>query len=402
MKNVFEMRLGTSMEDPAKIIEVQQKISELLDTNRFRQDELKQEFAEMGAWAVPGLINSLYVYMHRLKNDEGGQLMMAELISAQAGSNEAARELIFRTGVVESPFSVTRAVALCALESLEWKPNPDQVALINRRLAEAKRLGDQVKERDLYRLLALSQDDKQLDQLIKACKEWMKAQRHFGELLVHIVKNYPRQAEQIITKVLLAAPDVVDRGGKDKGIAEELAVLGPFLASQDGLDVDLLLAISKNVLSDMNPPRHKGVEYLWYESLKSAKKNKSSLQLEDLKRYGEQVKQWGEQYFSPDGRQTLYRYWFRAAGEVDWVDYVIQETRSNDDTWGVYATLQLMYLGEEKRNRAAANAMNVLKKEHPDRVADATEIHDLLKNGKQVPRGWIPKKPTEPSNLGRA
>jgi len=385
MYKVFEMNQSSNFDDPAKIIEVQQKVRELLEANRFRQDEIKKEMAELGPWAVPGLVNSLYVYMHLFKDNSDAQLMIADLISAQAQDNNAAAELIFRTGVVESPFAVSRNVALRALETLEWKPNKEQISLVKSRIKEAQRLGDQIKEVDLNRLLAISGDDQELPGLMEVYRRLMTDQHEFGGMLAMLVQKYPQKAKMIVIDVLQTAEQLYT---KDKNIADHIAkALGPISADQRWLETDMMLEVSQEVLTKKNSgsKSHKSLEFVWNEVVKSSKFDNSLQKREFFNTFGQKVQQAGKNIRSEDARFTIYRYWFEAAGRSGGVDYICDEAFAPDDEWGFFAVVQLFFL--EERNSELGNTLQKLKSSRPQRWNNANDLFIRIKSGKPMPSG---------------
>lgn len=359
--------------DPNQAIEIQQNVEELLGANRQRQAGLRREILEQGAWALPGLINATYVWMNRLEGEQS-QEMLADLMAQLARDNVAAEGLLFRAGILETPFAVPRSIARRALEKLNWQPSEKNAQQIARKISESKTLDDIQTSLDLYALLLGTGSEKGLAEALELCKNWIRRRPRplgqAGDLLALLTHFFPSQTEKILTEVILAAKGMY----KDANIAKKL--LDPIRSYSpaqsippDWLEEGILLRVSAQVLRKINPPRHTTVEYLWIYAVKDYKDKKPESWQELLETVGEQVQQ--------KNHETIYRYWHRAVREVNEVAYLVQHVQSKNDQWGTQAALQLFFC-RDKRAKQAKQALGDLQKENPTRFAYAKDLYDII------------------------
>lgn len=377
MDKIFEpgaVELADPIGDPNRAIEIQQNVEKLLGANRQRQAGLRREILEQGAWALPGLINATYVWMNRLEGEQS-QEMLADLMAQLAQDNAAAVNLLFRAGILETPFAVPRSIARRALEKLNWQPSEKNAQQIARKISESKTLDDIQTVLDLYALLLGTGSEKGLVEALELCKNWIRRSLdQAGDLLALLTHFFPSEAERILAEVILAAKDAHAEAYKDANIAK--ALLDPIRSyppaksiPPNWLEEGILLRVSAQVLGKISPPRHTTVEYLWIYAVKDYKDKKPESWQELLETVGEQIQQ--------ENHETVFRYWFLALNEVNEVAYIVRHAQSKNDQWGTQAALQLFFC----RDKRARQALGDLQKENPTRFAHAEDLYDRLTSG---------------------
>lgn len=357
--------------DPNRAIEIQQHVEELLGANRQRQAGLRREILEHGAWALPGLINATYVWMNRLEGEQS-QEMLADLMAQLAQDNAAAVDLLFRAGILETPFAVPRSIARRALEKLNWQPSEKNAQQIARKISESKTWDDIQTVLDLYALLLGTGSEKGLAEALELCKNWIRRSLdQAGDLLALLTHFFPSEAERILAQVILAAKDAHAEAYKDVNIAK--ALLDPIRSYSPAqsippswLEEGVLLRVSTQVLGKITPPRHTTVEYLWMYAVKDYKDKKPQSWQELLETVGEQVQQ--------KNHETVCRYWLRAVREVNEIGYLAQQARVRNETYGAMAALQLFFCRDER----ARQELGDLQKENPTRFVRAEELYDRI------------------------
>jgi len=362
MNRVFQPGAGDLGIDPNQTIEIQQKVKELLEANRQRQQGLKQEIQERGAWALPGLINATYVWMNQLE-DESSQEMIAVLMARLAQDNPAAVDLLFRDGVLGAPFPIPQSIARRALERLDWKPHGKDAQRLKREIASYKELDDTQTMLDLYALLLRTGSERDFSSALGQCEDWARRSlKQSGDLLALLTRLSPSQAEKILTNIILTVKDKYN----DENIAKALLTpLRPILPAwlQDGV----LLRVSVSVLRQVRTHRHTTVEYLWMYATEDCQSKNLQLWQELLGILGDQIQQ--------ERTETLYRYWFRAVGEVNEMDYIVKQTRAKADLWGTMAALQLFF---QRRSGLAKQALKDLEIENSVRYNHAKDKYDWI------------------------
>jgi len=366
--------------DPNRAIEIQQKVEELLGANRQRQAGLRREILEQGAWALPGLINATYVWMNRLEGEQS-QKMLADLMAQLAQDNTAAVDLLFRAGILETPFAVPRSIARRALENLKWEPSKNDARQITDRISESNKLDDIQAVLDLYALLLGIRSEDGFNGALELCKKWIRRPlKQAGDLLALLTRWFPSRAERILTEVILATKDA----RKDRSTAE--ALLDPLRPiPPTWLQEGVLLRVSVDVLRQIRTHRHTTIEYLWIYAAESCKRENPQLWQEILESLGEQVQQ--------EGTPDICRYWFRAVCEVNEVGYTDQQARGKNEQWGTIAALQLFF--RQSRNKQARQALKDLRAENLDRYNRASELYESITSGQ--PPDWEDfEGPSEP------
>jgi len=377
MNKVFEpgaVELADPRGDPNQAIEIQQKVKELLGANPQRRQGLEQEIQERGAWALPGLVNATYVWMNELA-DEPAQEMIAALMARLAQDNPAAVDLLFRNGVLGTPFPIPQSIARRALERLDWKPGEGDTRRLEQEIKNYSKFDDIQTMLDLYALLLRTGSQRDYSSALNQCKDWARRSlKQSGELLALLTRLFPSQAEQALTDIILSVKEAY----KDENMAG--ALLDPLRPIHPAwLQEGILLRVSLAVLRQMK--RHTTVEYLWMYAAKDCREKQPQLWQKIFRDLGERIRK--------EGTENLYRYWFRAVDEVNETDYIVEQTRASDESWGMSATLQLFF--ERRHREQAKQALKDLESENPARYARAEEMYETLiehrKERKEVKRG---------------
>ena len=336
MDKVFEageMEMADLRGDPNRVIEIQRKVEELLEANQQRQAGLRLEIREQGAWALPGLINATYVWMNRLKESPFYQDMLGDLMAQLAKDNPAAVTLLFRAGILETPFAVPRSIAQGALRQLGWKPSEKDAQQLRQRITANLRLNDHPTVLNLHASLLMSGKDQDLSSALKLCKDWARqALDQTGDLLKLLIEGFPDQTERVLTEVFLAVAQARDDAYKDKDIAE--ALLDPLRPIPGKwLEEGIVLRVSTGVLRQLKPPRHTTVEDLWRYAAQDLSSHDSDRWHRLLEPVGQQVAQ--------ERHQDICRYWFRAAGEAGETEYIVSQAKVRIEPYGTMAADQL-------------------------------------------------------------
>ena len=370
MHKVFEpgaVELADPRGDPNQTIEVQQRIKELLhSSNANRREGLKQEIKNRGALALPGLINATYVWMNELEGKQA-QRIVADLMCDLAKGNPVAIGLLFREGVLGTPFVVPRAIARRALDHLDWKPDSQDTQALRDEIKISERLDDVQSIVDLYTLLLRSGTKHDFTSALGLCKTWAKRSlKQSGDLLALLTQRFPDSVQEILTGVFLAAKDAY----RDQNIAETLLQpLRPIPA--DWLHKDTILDLSIQVLGKNTPPRHTTVEYLWCYAAQDLKKQDAKAWKNALDTIGDKIQQ--KNYNKVI--ETIYRYWFRAVADAGNLQYLSKQANSASETWGTLAAVQLFF---NSRQRVVKQALKDLEVENPERYESAYQMFDTL------------------------
>jgi len=330
--------------DPNRVIEIQEKVREFLDANRQRQEGIRQELLEKGAWALPGLINSTYVWMNRLEGDKNIQETLSSLMADLAKDNEAAENLLAKAGVLENPFDIPRSIAGLALVKLDWKPNPEMLRLAKKEIDRQKKLDNIPSVLDLYRILLRSGIESELSGALNECKHWIESSlSSAGPLLLILVQSYPNHVEKILTEIILA----IQEDYKNHSIANMLVEsLQPI--PTEWLSKNILVRVSAKVLDECEPPRHTVIEYLWTGAVQDFKRLSPEIWAQQISKTGEEIQKISKKH-TDDTAESLSRYWFEALAKTGESQPIIEAAFSDDEFWGAAAALQLCF-GEEDRN----------------------------------------------------
>lgn len=375
MHKVFEpseLELADIQGDPNQVFEIQGKVKELLEANRQRRPVLLDEIRGHGAWALPGVINATYVWMKDL-NPKSKQKMMADLMSELAGDNSAASGLLFRAGVLRTPFQIPRAICILALENLDWRPDAKQAGILRREIELADRSGDTQTMLDLYPLLFRLGDGRDQDRAQQLCAQWAESKRaESGVLLRLLVDHFPEQVASIVSDVFSATVHGDDY--KDENLARALShPLRPI--PPDWLENEAILNISREVLSRTSSGRHTAIEYLWCDAAADCKKASADRWRQLMPSVSERVKH--------EASESIARYWYQAVGRAGEIDYLIEQSQSESDPPGGAAALELFFLS--RGSRQAKQGLAELQRLNPDRYQDASDRYELIFPRRKIP-----------------
>lgn len=370
MDKIFEpsaVELADPRGDPNRAVEIQQKVEELLGANRQRQAGLRREILDQEAWALPGLINATYVWMSELEENPEFRETLADLMAGLAQKNPAAVDLLFRAGVLETPFPIPRSIARRALEKLEWEPDEKNAQQLNAKIEEFQRLDDIRTVLDLYALLLGTGSERGFSNAMALCEDWARRSlKQTGDLLVLLIQLFPDRAERTLTSVFLAAKHASPKAYRDENLAN--AILNPLRPIPVAwLQEGVLLQVSENVLPSFKNNRYTVIEYLWRYAVEDCKRKNPRLWQELVEPVGHQVQKMEI--------ETVYRYWFRAVGEVNEMAYIVQQAQSRNNQWGTQAALQLFFQG---RNKQAQQALRDLQVANPQRHSSAGRLYETI------------------------
>ncbi|MFW6082965.1 MAG: hypothetical protein ACOC8C_02815 [Chloroflexota bacterium] len=363
MQKLFEpgaVELADPRGDPNRVIEVQEAVEKLLRANQQRREGIRQELLEQGAWALPGLINATYVWMNDLRQSPHDQDALASLIAELAGDNPAAADLLFRYGILETPFSTPRSIAQKALKEIDWRPSDEDRRKLKKTLDRYRRLEDHQTVVELYDVLLSVHQMDDFSEALDVCKSWArKSLEPAGDLLKLLVQWFPEQATQVFTEVFVAIKDKY----RDKNLARMLLDPLRYGLPTSWLQQGGLLEVSEDVLPHTRSGRHTAVEYLWEYAVCYCRKLKPGLWPDLFDRLHEQVLE--------QSNADIYRYWFEALGKAGEIEYVARQAQADagDETWGIQAALQLLFL--ERSYPSARQALKDLQVDRPSRYDHA-------------------------------
>ncbi len=374
MNKVFEpceIELADSRGDPNRAIEIQKKVEELLGANCQRQEGIRQEILEEGAWALPGLLNSTYVWMNQLERDSVSTEMLSQLMADLAKGNQAATRLLFDSGVFENPFETPRRIAWQALEKLNWKPEQDDLRNVKHEIIHQKRLGNTAAVLDLYKILLWSGNPAELESAMLDCQQWVQqSMDSAGKLLKIMLANYPDSTIEILTNVLLSAKDDY----RDINIANMLVTPLRPIPIQWWVK-NTILDVAKAVLKECTPPRHTTIEYLILYGAMDYKKSAPEHWNEHIVELNDQIFKYTEE-LQQNLAESIRRYWMQAMASAGESQLVIDAAFSDDEDWASVAALQLFF-GEKgksaKQKQVYKQAQEELKFQKPFRYQRAQQ-----------------------------
>ncbi len=359
MKRVFEpteLDLGDAALLPNRVIEVQQKVQEMLspNTNKFRRDELIEELSNQNAWALPGLINASMIFSNQL-NDRKNRSEYAKILCSVARDNPTAINLLLKSGLFENPFPESRAVILEALQ--DWQPDdPKEIRRLIKRVEE-----DDAWVLDLYRLYLKSRTPSAYEEGIEVCERWFKVPKELAkDLFRELLINFPERSADTISRVFLSINEISKDARKDKYFANRLVKSVPSEIALEIIKDGSLLDISETVILETNRFSHKPVEELWKYSvaeLKKAQKNDLESWLEKI---ANMILERGPRC-NDLARQSIYRYWMQGLGEAGEIDFIIKHTYEQDENYRVCAATQLFF--QKTKNKKAQQFLSNLQRD---------------------------------------
>ncbi len=380
MKKVFEpveFELTASLADPNRVIEVQIKIKEFLEANVQRQQGIKQELLEEGAWALPGLINATFVWMKNLERDKKSANSISNLMADIARDSPAAQAVLFRSGVMESPFETPRSIACTALETVDWRPSNENLQKIRAEIKSQKRLDNTPFILDLYQILLLGGVDSDLNTAMEDCKRLISQKRKIaGQLLALLIKSFPKMIDRILIEVILSAREFY----KDNSIADMLIdPLRPIPIKWWKNDV--IVRVTTQVLSQCRPARNRIIQYLWTKAALDYKEQAPH-------EWGQQAEKLSNEIteFSRDlnlvAITSINQYWFRALGFTGDYQLIIDIALSDADNYTSQAAALQLFFGANNRNiklrEKCTKACKELKYRHANRFAHAKSLYEEI------------------------
>ena len=176
MDKVFdpsELELADSRGDPGRVVEIQKLYRNFSEANRQRQQGIRAQLLEQGAWALPGLLNATYVWMNQLE-DAQSQKLLSSLMADLASDNPAAVDLLFRDGILEAPFSIPRSISRRALDEINWVPDEANSIKLIQAIDKSGELYHTQTVLDLYALLLKRGASQDFSNALTKCKSGTK------------------------------------------------------------------------------------------------------------------------------------------------------------------------------------------------------------------------------------
>ena len=393
MKKVFdpgELELADPSGDPNRVIAIQSKVKELIEANQQRKTGIFSELIDEGAWALPGLLNSTYVWMNRLEENKDAQDVLANIMAEMARDNESAVVLLFDSGILENPFKTSREIVLKALNALNWKPSSDQIAKIKSKISSQKNADDIEGLMLSFKLLVLSNDKVSFNMMLKQCEAWVEQNMDSGaHVFGLLVKHYPESTVKILTDVIMASRTLFNQ----RELAEVLINAIRPIPHEWWLDSSIL-KVSIDVLDKSDPPRNTVIEYLWKFAAQDAKQQNPQFWILNCKKINklvfETVKPLDEKLFD-----IISRYWFEALGEAadkpDILKFIIDSAFSDPEIWAVNAAFELFFL--RRNNNLVENALSKLSEENFYRYQRAeTKYNHISPKNKAKTKVRTPEK----------
>lgn len=388
MKKIFEQVDF----DPNRVVEIQKKVKDLLRAPRQRREEIKQEIAKEGAGALPGLINSTYVWMNEFETDKPMQLLVAGMMASAAKDNDDAHRLIFQAGILENPFPAPRTIAIDALEKIHWKPNNDDIVKTKEKIKSAQKIHDDLALLDLYSVVMMAGEKNDMKEILSKCCEWIETTKA-GELLPRLIKAFPNEIEAIITEI---CADLRRKGGdkyKNKSIAKAIVgSLRPIPAEwvANGTLTKITIAVAKQG----NPPRHTVIEYLWQDAVADFHNANLEKWHSSLEAMESSINTSGISTKDERVSKTLYRYWFRAIGSLkDSPSHAriyhaaTHEQKGNIfEDWAIEAACQLFFM---QKNPETKGYLQEIEEKYPERYEMAEEQYERINSGPGKTNGAV-------------
>lgn len=389
MKKVFEpgeVELADPRGDPNRVITIQTKIKELLEANIQRQEGIFEELREEGAWALPGLLNSTYVWMNYFEENKPAQTLMAKILAELAKDNDSAISLLFDSGVLENPFKIPREIVLQALDELQWIPSKEQVEEINAQIRHQRKTEDIEGQLLSYKMLARSGDKKAFNTMLEQCQKWAEQNMKSGaELLGLLVKYYPESKVEILSDVITATKYKY----KDKDLANLLIESLQPIPSEWWTD-STIINVSINVLTELSPPRHTAIEYLWTSAALDTKRNSTQFWMTNFENVNNLIIE-AVELLDDDIVETISRYWFQSLGKDAYnFDIIVKSAFSESEPWGTSAASQLFFIrgGEHEKNRknkdGVEGAISKLMLDNPSRYDRAEANYNTISSKNKI------------------
>lgn len=373
--------------DPNLILEVQDLVRELLEeAGEQRRLGIAEKLAELGAWAVPGLISASYVFAGQLP-DETRQQKLADLLTQTINENDAARELVLKKGIIESPFPEAQQISLLVLQQDEKMQK--LVLKFEREAFIAARRNRREREYalavNIYRLLLETAGEAAYSEALDLCVFWFNqtqtelkwASRLFDALLQHV----PRKADNSTYQILGA----LNRKDAEAGKAFQRYV------HVSAANFDAVCQGAARFLRQSWSGRHKAVEYIFRGPVAQWLRDDLS-SFDAFVESGEMVRH---------SYRQLIPYWWQAVSEnLNYQPvqaYLESQLWSNDDEFAHWAAVQLFF-------KAARNAWaRIVLQDLEMMTEDAWLYTEARKTYETLTQGGTPSKlPPRPTGAKRA
>ncbi len=375
MNRIFEpleLDLGDARLLPNRVIEVQEKIEELLSprTNLHRREALVEDLCSQKAWVLPGLVNATMVFADRLDSKKNFD-ELARILSTIAKDNPAAINLLLKSGIYQNPFYKSRAVIVESLRQLKWQPDDEKP--FKKLLKTLK--DDDLWILDLYRLYLRSKSENAYREGINLCEEWFRIPKDVAkDLFQELLINYPEKAGDIISRVFLAVTEISEGARKEKEYSTKVVGYIPHDIAIKIVKQGVLTKISKDVLEDMYVPRHKAIETLWVYSISELSKNNP--QFEELNLIANNIIEQCD-LCSSQVRESIYRYWMQGLGSAGLIEYLITQIEKDDDeVYQLQAVIQLFF--QQQKDKRAKQVLSDLERDNFSLYSKAQENFETI------------------------
>jgi hypothetical protein len=390
MRDIFEpdeIAFADSRGDPNQAIEIQKLVKDLFEANPQRQEGILDEIVDCGAWAMPGLVNASYVWMDEFKKDSFSRKLVVDQMACLVEKNEAAADLLFRAGILDMTYPIPRKMAAEALLQTSWRPSDEIIQQIDLRLAVLERSGDIQSVVGLNLFVAQLGLENRFDSLLRWCCQLVEERSsQAADLLRAIKTSYTQHAEDILDAVVQAVNNAHTKGYKSQDLAQmTTTALNPIPAAW--VEEGALLRVSKRILRTSSPPRNTVIEYLWIDAVKNLHREAPARWEKHLETIGSEM-QAHDDRLPDDPASSLYRYWFRAVGNLNEVEYISNQARSDDELWGIEAMTQLFFVagGYSRASAQARQALSDLSSELVQRYQIAEDRYQrLVSNNGKIP-----------------
>lgn len=372
--------------DPNLILEVQGLVRELLEeAGEQRQLGIAERLTELGAWAVPGLISAAYVFAAQLP-DEARQQRLAELLLQAMDDNDAARELVVKKGIIESPFPEAQQIALMVLQNdermRELARKSERSAFVAARHNRRER--EYALAVNIYRLLLETAGETAYSEALDLCVFWFNqtqtelkwASRLFDALLQHV----PQRADNTTYQILGA----LNRKDAEAGKAFQRYV------HISAANFDAVCQGATRFLRQSWSGRHKAVEYIFRGPIAQWLCENMN-DFDALAEAGELIRY---------GHRQLIPYWWQAVSEnLNYQPvqaYLESQLWSNDDEFAHWAAVQLFF-------KAARNPWARIVLQDLEMITDDAWLYsEAQKSYATLTQGGTPSKlPPRPAGAKR-
>lgn len=362
--------------DTHLVTDIQKRVQEMLGHKKERQKQIRQEIAREGARALPGVLNALYVFSSQIKRRE--QKLLSELLAELVGKNKAAREMLIRVGVLESPFAPARGAALLALQTM-GEMRPQELEQIRARAWQDVDASNYEAALTLYEPLAQRQDTQAAGELRYWAGELFDERMDVGpEFLDLALRAAPQRTYDTLVEVV----GKMDR--RDKGLAK---VIEKKISPGAVTNLPEVLRALHELKDRSVGYSQKGVEFMFTGPIAKY-----------LAKHPDQIKE-NEDLIGRD-HKPLYRYWWQGLGRILSVEAAQQcfdQVTAPLDEFTWYGGIQLFFVKkyDTKFRVWASDLLKRLKEDAPDEYQDVLDAYEKIGIG--VPLEEVEKgRPSRP------